>query len=112
MPSLVICVEENVYKDITLLDLKSVEHNLNHTLINELQAKKENCQVVWISSKIVSSKYKIFGELKFRDTKIRDNMKKQKCLKNIGEILKNAFKVDIRLRSFAINNSSITALDL
>ena len=112
MPSLTIYIEENLGKKTNSIELENVELKLIQTITKELEAKKDNCQIVWIYSKILTSKYKVFGELKFRDTKHRDDIKKEKCLEKIGEILKNKFNVKIRLRSFAINDSLITALDL
>ena len=112
MPSLTIYIEENLGKKTNSIELENVELKLIQTITKELEAKKDNCQIVWIYSKILTSKYKVFGELKFRDTKNRDDIKKEKCLEKIGEILKNEFNVKIRLRSFAINDSLITALDL
>ena len=112
MPSLTIYIEENLGKKTNSIELENVELKLIQTITKELEAKKDNCQIVWIYSKILTSKYKAFGELKFRDTKNRDDIKKEKCLEKIGEILKNKFNVRIRLRSFAIDDSLITALDL
>ena len=112
MPSLIIYIDENFDRNANFTELEDVENKLIKTITKELEAKKDNCQVVWIYSKILTSKYKVFGELKFRDTKHRDDIKKEKCLEKIGEILKNKFNVKIRLRSFAINDSLITALDL
>ena len=112
MPSLIIYIEENLDRNANFTELEDVENKLIKTITKELEAKKDNCQVVWIYSKILTSKYKVFGELKFRDTKNRDDIKKEKCLKKLGAILKNKFNVKIRLRSFAINDSLITALDL
>ena len=112
MPSLTIYIEENLGKKTNSIELENVELKLIQTITKELEAKKDNCQIVWIYSKILTSKYKVFGELKFRDTKNRDDIKKEKCLEKIGEILKNKFNVKIRLRSFAINDYLITALDL
>ncbi|MDC0093382.1 hypothetical protein OAR00_01820 [Alphaproteobacteria bacterium] len=112
MPSLIIYIDENFDRNANFTELEYVENKLIKTITKELEAKKDNCQIVWIYSKILTSKYKVFGELKFRDTKNRDDIKKEKCLEKIGEILKNKFNVKIRLRSFAINDSLITALDL
>ena len=112
MPSLIIYIEENLDRNANFTELEDVENKLIKIITKELEAKKDNCQIVWIYSKILTSKYKVFGELKFRDTKHRDDIKKEKCLEKIGEILKNKFNVKIRLRSFAINDSLITALDL
>ena len=112
MPSLTIYIEENLGKKTNSIELENVELKLIQTITKELEAKKDNCQIVWIYSKILTSKYKVFGELKFRDTKNRDDIKKEKCLEKIGEILKNKFNVKIRLRSFAIGDTLITALDL
>ena len=112
MPSLIIYIEENLDRNANFTELEDVENKLIKIITKELEAKKDNCQIVWIYSKILTSKYKVFGELKFRDTKHRDDIKKEKCLEKIGEILKNKFNVKIRLRSFAIKDSLITALDL
>lgn len=112
MPSLIIYIEENLDRNANFTKLEDVENKLIKIITKELEAKKDNCQIVWIYSKILTSKYKVFGELKFRDTKHRDDIKKEKCLEKIGEILKNKFNVKIRLRSFAIKDSLITALDL
>jgi len=112
MPSLIIYIEENLDRNANFTELEDVENKLIKIITKELEAKKDNCQIVWIYSKILTSKYKVFGELKFRDTKNRDDIKKEKCLEKIGEILKNKFNVKIRLRSFAIKDSLITALDL
>ena len=112
MPSLIIYIEENLGKKTNSIELKNVELKLIQTLTKELKAKKDNCQIIWVYSKILTSKYKVFGELKFRDSGYRDKIKKERCLKKIGEILKNKFKVKVRLRSFAISDSLIAALDL
>ena len=112
MPSLIIYIEENLDRNANFTELEDVEHKLIQIITKELEAKKDNCQIVWVYSKILTSKYKVFGELKFRDTKNRDDIKKEKCLKKIGEILKNKFNVKIRLRSFAIGDTLISALDL
>ena len=112
MPSLIIYIEENLDRNANFTELEDVEHKLIQTITKELEAKKDNCPIVWVYSKILTSKYKVFGELKFRDTKNRDDIKKEKCLKKLGAILKNKFNVKIRLRSFAIGDALITALDL
>ena len=50
--------------------------------------------------------------MKFRQKKSRGKNKKENCLKKIGNILKNNFKVPIRLRAFSIENATLTALDI
>ena len=50
--------------------------------------------------------------MKLRQKKSRGKNKKENCLKKIGNILKNNFKVSIRLRAFSIENASLTALDI
>ena len=67
MPSLTIYIEENLDKKTNSIELENVELKLIQTITKELEAKKDNCQIVWIYSKILTSKYKVFGELKFRD---------------------------------------------
>ena len=90
---------------------KFVEVNEEFSL-EELDAEQNNCQIIWVKSKIIYSNYKIFGELKFRDKESRNIDKRHKCLKRIGKILQNKFNVFIRLRAFSIQDASITALDL
>jgi hypothetical protein len=87
MPSLIIYIEENLDRNANFTELEGVEHKLIQTITKELEAKKDNCQIVWVYSKILTSKYKVFGELKFRDTKNRDDIKKEKCLEKIGEMI-------------------------
>ena len=111
MPSLIIYIEENLHRNTNFTELEDVEHKLVQTITKEMEAKKDNCQIIWVYSKILNTKYKVFKELKYKDNKNRDDIKKEKCLKKIGEILKNKFNVKIRLRSFAIGDTLISALD-
>jgi len=109
MPSLILYVDENINGN---LDLQNIENNIIEIIVKELEANKETCQVVWIKTKILSSDYKIFGELKFRLKESRNKNKKENCLKKIGNVLDSNFKVSVRLRAFSIEDASITALDL
>ena len=92
--------------------IKAIENSIIDIIQEELEAEKNNCQIIWVKSKIICSNYKIFGELKFRDKETRNIDKRDKCLKRIGKILQNKFNVFIRLRAFSIQDASITALDL
>ena len=91
---------------------KAIEKSIIDIIQEELEAEKNNCQIIWVKSKIICSNYKIFGELKFRDKETRNIDKRDKCLKRIGKILQNKFNAFIRLRAFSIQDASITALDL
>ena len=90
----------------------SVNPSIIKILKTELMARQENCQLIWIPSRIYNSNYKVFGELKFRANKCRHREKQKTCLHKIGEVLQKLFKVKIRLRSFSIENLTIAALDL
>ena len=112
MPSLILHIDEILENTFKISSIKAVEKIIINIIEEELGAEKNNCQIIWVQSKIISSNYKIFGELKFRDKETRNIDKINKCLKRIGKILKNKFNVFIRLRAFSIKDASITALDL
>jgi hypothetical protein len=81
-------------------------------IIKTLKAKEEKCQILWIDSIINASKYKVYCELKFRKSEERNKFKKEECLNQIGNVIQKKINVNVRLRSFAINEESLTALDL
>ena len=112
MPSLILHIDEILENTFKISSIKTIEKSIIDIIEEELEAEKNNCQIIWVKSKIISSNYKIFGELKFRDNETRNIDKRNKCLKRIGKILRNKFNVFIRLRAFSIQDASITALDL
>ena len=112
MPSLILHIDETLENIFEISAVKAIEKSIIDTIQEELEAEKNNCQIIWVKSKIICSNYKIFGELKFRDKETRNIYKRDKCLKRIGKILQNKFNVFIRLRAFSIQDASITALDL
>ena len=112
MPSLILHIDEILENTFDISAVKRIEKSIIDIIEEELEAEKNNCQIIWVKSKIISSNYKIFGELKFRDNETRNIDKRNKCLKRIGKILQNKFNVFIRLRAFSIQDESITALDL
>ena len=112
MPSLIFHIDEILENTFKISSIKTIEKNIIDIIEEELEAEKNNCQIIWVKSKIIYSNYKIFGELKFRDKKTRNIDKRNKCLKRIGKILQNKFNVCIRLRAFSIQDASIIALDL
>jgi hypothetical protein len=112
MPSLILYVDKTIDHNLNQQALRTIEENIVKIIVKEFDANKDNCQISWVNSEMFTSKYKILGEMKFRQNKSRDKNKKENCLKKIGNILKNNFKVSIRLRAFSIENSSLTALDI
>ena len=112
MPSLILHIDEILENTFKISSIKAVEKIIIDIIEEELEAEKNNSQIIWVQSKIISSNYKIFGELKFRDKETRNIDKRNKCLERIGKILQNKFNVFIRLRAFSIQDASITALDL
>ena len=112
MPSLILHIDEILENTFKISSIKTIEKSIIDIIEEELEAEKNNCQIIWVKSKIICSNYKIFGELKFRDKETRNIDKRNKCLKRIGKILQNKFNVFIRLRAFSIQDESITALDL
>ena len=112
MPSLILHIDETLKNIFEISAVKSIEKSIIGIIQEELKAEKNNCQVIWIKSKIITSNYKIFGELKFREKKTRNIDSINDCLRKIGEILQNKFKVFVRLRAFSIKDASIAAIDL
>ena len=112
MPSLILYVDKTIDHNLNQQALRTIEENIVKIIVKEFDANKDNCQISWVNSEMFTSNYKILGEMKFRQNKSRDKNKKENCLKKIGNILKNNFKVSIRLRAFSIENASLTALDI
>ena len=112
MPSLTLYIDKNIDHNLNQQTLRTIEENIVEIIVKEFDANQDNCQICWVNSEIFTSNYKILGEMKFRQKKSRGKNKKENCLKKIGNILKNNFKVLIRLRAFSIENASLTALDI
>ena len=112
MPSLILHIDETLKNIFEISAVKAIEKSIIDIIQEELEAEKNNCQVIWIKSKIITSNYKIFGELKFREKKTRNIDSINDCLRKIGEILHNKFRVFVRLRAFSIKDASIAAVDL
>ena len=111
LPSLILYVDEIIENSLEITEVIRIEKRIINIIQKELEAEKNNCQIIWIKSKIITSNYKIFGELKFREKKTRNIDSINDCLIKIGEILQNKFRVFIRLRAFSIKDASITAVD-
>jgi hypothetical protein len=112
MPSLTLYIDKYIDHNLNQQTLRTIEENIVEIIVKEFDANQDNCQICWVNSEIFTSNYKILGEMKFRQKKSRGKNKKENCLKKIGNILKNNFKVSIRLRAFSIENASLTALDI
>ena len=111
MPSLILHIDEIIENTLKNSVVKAIEKNIIKIIEEELEAEKNNCQIIWVRSKILSSNYKIFGELKFREKNTRNIKRRKDCLKQISEILQKKFNVSVRLRAFSIKEETITALD-
>jgi hypothetical protein len=112
MPSLIIYFDSNLNNKIQKMDLTKIDDIFIKIIIKTLKAEEEKCQILWIDSKINASKYKVYCELKFRESDERDKFKKEDCLNQIGNVIQKKFNVNVKLRAFANNETSITALDL
>ena len=111
MPSLILHIDETLENIFEISAVKAIEKSIIGIIQEELEAEKNNCQIIWVRSKILSSNYKIFGELKFREKTTRNMKRRKECLKQISEILQKKFNVSVRLRAFSIKEETITALD-
>ena len=68
MPSLIIHTDQSLNNIIEELDFKKIEETLKQVFIKILDAEEDKCQIIWINSRIITSDYKIYCELKFRET--------------------------------------------
>ena len=103
------------YKDKNIdceKDLVLIEDYLIKIMNTELNAKFENCQIIWITTEIFKSEYKIYGELLLRKNENRTNLIKNNFLNKIGKKLSKSFSTNIRLRSFSIKDELINAAQI
>ena len=104
-----------LYKDKNIdceKDLVLIEDYLIKMMNAELNAKFENCQIIWITTEIFKSEYKIYGELLLRKNENRTNLIKNNFLNKIGKKLSKSFSTNIRLRSFSIKDEFINAAQI
>ena len=104
-----------LYKDKNIdceKDLVLIEDYLIKIMNTELNAKFENCQIIWITTEIFKSEYKIYGELLLRKKEDRTNLLKNNFLNKIGKKLSKIFSTNIRLRSFSIKDELINAAQI
>ena len=104
-----------LYKDKNIdceKDLVLIEDYLFKIMNAELNAKFENCQIIWITTEIFKSEYKIYGELLLRKNEHRTNLIKNNFLNKIGKKLSKSFSTNIRLRSFSIKDELINATQI
>ena len=104
-----------LYKDKNIdceKDLVLIEDYLIKIMNTELNAKFENCQIIWIITEIFKSEYKIYGELLLRKNENRTNLIKNNFLNKIGKKLSKSFSTNIRLRSFSIEDELINATQI
>ena len=83
MPSLILHVDESLNYIFKKLDVNLIEKNIIDIIINELDAEKDNCQIIWVQSKIFNSNYKLYGEIKFREKKSRDVNKRERSIDSV-----------------------------
>ena len=104
-----------LYKDKNIdckMYLVSIEDYLIKMMNTELNARLENCQIIWIPTEILKSEYKIYGELLLRKNEKRTNLIKNNFLDKIGKKLSESFSTNIRLRSFSIKDELINAAQI
>ena len=87
MPSLIIHTDQSLNNIIEELDFKKIEETLKQVFIKILDAEEDKCQIIWINSRIITSDYKIYCELKFRETDYRNEFKRKDCLDNFTYII-------------------------
>ena len=109
MPVLKLYIGKNIDCEKNLV---LIEDYLIKIMNTELNAKFENCQIIWITTEIFKSEYKIYGELLLRKNENRTNLIKNNFLNKIGKKLSKSFSTNIRLRSFSIKDELINAAQI
>ena len=109
MPVLKLYIDKNIDCEKNLV---LIEDYLIKIMNTELNAKFENCQIIWITTEIFKSEYKIYGELLLRKNEDRTNLIKNNFLNKIGKKLSKSFSTNIRLRSFSIKDEFINAAQI
>ena len=109
MPVLKLYIDKNIDCEKNLV---LIEDYLIKIMNTELNAKFENCQIIWITTEIFKSEYKIYGELLLRKNENRTNLIKNNFLNKIGKKLSKSFSTNIRLRSFSIKDEFINAAQI
>ena len=109
MPVLKLYIDKNIDCEKNLV---LIEDYLIKIMNTELNAKFENCQIIWITTEIFKSEYKIYGELLLRKNEDRTNLIKNNFLNKIGKKLSKSFSTNIRLRSFSIKDELINAAQI
>ena len=97
MPTLIIHTDQSLNNIIEELDFKKIEETLKQVFIKILDAEEDKCQIIWINSRIITSDYKIYCELNFRETDDRNEFKRKDCLDNIGKIIKKIFNAFLKI---------------
>ena len=59
MPSLILHVDETLENIFEISAVKAIEKSIIDIIQEELEAEKNNCQIIWVKSKIICSNYKI-----------------------------------------------------
>jgi hypothetical protein len=59
MPSLILHIDEILENTFDISAVKRIEKSIIDIIEEELEAEKNNCQIIWVKSKIIYSNYKV-----------------------------------------------------
>jgi len=54
MPSLILYIDENIKQSLDQNNLQPIEKTIIEIILHELDATKDNCQITWIKSNILT----------------------------------------------------------
>ena len=104
MPSLILHVDEILETTFEISAFKAIEKCIIDIIQEELEAEKNNCQIIWVKSKIICSNYKIFGEVGVGEdinegTPVGSGASFDYLRFGISKVFFDSFKINLNYRS-------------
>lgn len=84
---------------------------LSTILAQGLASERASPQVVLQPGAYISQPFLIYVDLQFRATMFRDQGRVQRVLKDMASVLDEHFHCPVRLRGFAIDQATLSAID-
>jgi len=84
---------------------------LSNILAVGLASERANPQVILQPGAYISGPYLIYVDLQFRATPLRDKERVTRVLTELADVLNAQFQCAVRLRGFAIDQSTLSAVD-
>lgn len=90
---------------------ESLIEAISDEVMSRLTVPRDKCQVILQPGAILSPPYTIYADVQYRAKADRTPQQCETVLRRISEILMSAFDADVRLRGFAIDQATLSAID-